>query len=270
MEIVGKLIGPIYGMLAGLFFLANPTHVVAQSDQERGFDIAARSDRSDRGFGDSEVRMTIVSRNNTGEETSRRLLLRTLEVTDESFGNRSLVIFLSPEDVAGTALLTHANILTSDDQWLFLPALGRVTQISSANKTGSFAGSEFSFEDFASQELNKFENRFLREEACDDFQCDVIERIPRYELSGYSRQINWIDQQSFQLRKVEFYDRGGSLLKVLTLNEYREYSGGYWRSHLLSMRNIQTGKSTDLIYDTYEFDVGIVAADMESDALGSD
>lgn len=257
-------------MLASIIILTSPALVRAQSDEEKGFDIAARSDRSDRGFGDSEVRLAIVSRNNAGEQTARQLLLRTLEVTDEDFGDRILVIFESPEDVAGTALLSHSNILTQDDQWLFLPALGRVTQISSANKAGSFAGSEFSFEDFTAQELNKFDNRFIRSEPCDAFICDVVERIPRYEFSGYSRQLSWIDQENFQLRKVEFYGRGGDLLKTLMLTEYREYGGGYWRPHLLSMTNHQTGKSTDLVYETYEFGIGIDQADMESEALGAE
>lgn len=240
----------------------------AQTGANKGFDIAARADRSDRGFGDSQVRMKLVSRNEAGEETERSLILKILENPDENFGDRMLVIFEAPEDVAGTALLSHANVLTADDQWLYLPALGRVTRISSANKSGPFLGSEFSFEDFASQELNKFDYRFLREERCGDFTCDVVERLPLYEFSGYSRQIVWIDQDIFQLRKSEFYDRGGALLKTLILEEYRQYDGAYWRPQILSMQNHRSGKSTDLIYEDYVFNAGFDPAEFESEALG--
>ncbi len=47
--------------------------------------------------------------------------------------------------------------------------------------------------------------------------------------------------------------RRGDLLTSLELAEYREYEGGYWRPHRMSMQNHQTGKSTDLIYSDYRF-----------------
>jgi outer membrane lipoprotein-sorting protein len=88
-------------------------------------------------------------------------------------------------------------------------------------------------------------------------QCDVLERLPKYENSGYSKQVSYVDQQVFQIRKVEFYDRRGDLLKVLELDDYRQYDNGVWRAHRLTMENLQTNKRTDLVYQDYAFDVGI-------------
>ncbi len=229
----------------------------AKTDEEKGLAIAARADRSDSGFGNSRVELEMVLRNRAGKESRRRLALNTLEMPDESVGDRSVIVFDSPADIDGTALLSHAKILDPDDQWLFLPALKRVKRISSVNKSGPFVGSEFAFEDFTSLELNKYDYRFLRSEACGDLTCDVIERTPRYEHSGYTRQVTWIDQEVFQMRKVEFHDRRGDLLKTLVLNDYRVYGDGWWRPHLLAMTNHQTGKSTDLVYSDYEFGVGL-------------
>jgi len=165
------------------------------------------------------------------------------------------VLFATPRDIEGTALLSHAKILDPDDQWLYLPALKRVKRISSSNKSGPFVGSEFAFEDFTAIELNKFDYRYAGEIACGDLTCDVIERTPRYENSGYTKQVSWVDQADFQIRKVEFYDRRGDLLKVLELKEYRNYEG-IWRAHFLSMTNVQTNKQTDLVYGDFSFGVG--------------
>jgi outer membrane lipoprotein-sorting protein len=228
----------------------------ATAAEQRGFEVAARADRSDRGFGDSEVRLDMVLRNSAGKESSRTLEISTLEISDESLGDRSLVVFESPNDIKGTALLSHARILEPDDQWLFLPALKRVKRISSANKSGPFVGSEFAFEDFTALELNKYDYRWLEEETIDGLAMDVVERTPRYENSGYSRQVSWVDQDFSQVRKVEFYDRRGDLLKTLVLSDYREYDG-IWRSHRMMMTNHQTGKSTDLVYGEYAFNVGL-------------
>ena len=229
----------------------------AETAEDKGFAIAARSDRSDRGFIDSVVQLRMVLRNAAGQQTERSLKISTFEIPDEDLGDKSLVLFDSPKDIDGTALLSHAKILDPDDQWLYLPALKRVKRISSKNKSGPFVGSEFAFEDFTALELNKYTYRYMGEETLDGLATDVVERLPRYENSGYSRQVSWIDQDVFQVRKVDFYDRRGDLLKTLTLTDYREYPGGVWRSHRFEMVNHQTGKSTELLYDDYAFKTGL-------------
>ena len=233
----------------------------AATAEERGFDIAARSDRSDTGFAESEVGLRMVLKNAAGQESTRALKIWTLEKPDETVGDKSLVLFDTPRDIEGTALLSHAKILDPDDQWLYLPALKRVKRISSSNKSGPFVGSEFAFEDFTAIELNKFGYRYIGSEVCGDLQCDVVERLPKYENSGYTRQVAWVDQTHYQIRKVEFYDRRGDLLKVLELKDYRQYENGVWRAHLLSMTNVQTNKQTDLVYDEYRFDIGLSESD---------
>ncbi|MEM9706622.1 MAG: outer membrane lipoprotein-sorting protein [Pseudomonadota bacterium] len=224
----------------------------ATPEAQKGYQIAALSDRSDRGFGDSEVEATMVLRNASGQTAERRLTITTLEKADEGVGDKSLVVFESPRDVEGTALLSHAKILSPDDQWLYLPALKRTKRIASANKSGPFVGSEFAFEDFTLIELNKFTYSYQRAEDVNGRMADVIERFPRYERSGYTKQVAWIDQEDRQPRKIEFYDRKGALLKTLTLSDYRQY-GVIWRAHRFEMVNHQTGKETDMVYGDYYF-----------------
>lgn len=238
-----------------------------ETPEEKGFAVAARSDRSDRGFGDSTVSLEMVLRNRAGKEARRTLSVRTLEVADEGLGDLSLVVFASPPDIEGTGLLSHAKILEPDDQWLYLPSLKRVKRISSVNKSGPFVGSELAFEDFTALELGKFDYRHLGEEPCGEWVCDVVERLPRYEHSGYSRLKSWVDREVFQVRRVEYYDRKGAHLKTLTLSDYRRYGEGTWRPHRLSMVNHVNGKSTDLLYSDYRFGLGLTAADFSTGAL---
>jgi outer membrane lipoprotein-sorting protein len=238
----------------------------AEPSANKGFEIAARSDRSDRGFSDSEVELQMILRNAAGQVTTRELQVATFELPDENVGDKSLVLFRTPRDIEGTALLSHAQILEPDNQWLYLPALKRVKRISSANKSGPFVGSEFAFEDFTSLELNKYSYSWLGTEQLGEFTVDVIERKPRYENSGYTRQVARIDQQVFQVREVVFYDRRNALLKTLTLEDYRAYENadggdGIWRPHTMKMVNHQTGKSTDLVYGEYTFNTGLGESD---------
>lgn len=251
------------------FFLTTSAVPSAQAEtpEEKGFTIAARADRSDLGFGDSVSDMKMVLKNAHGQETSRVMKNKILEVPDETLGDKSITVFNSPADIAGTALLSHAKILDPDDQWLYLPALKRIKRISSVNKSGPFVGSEFAFEDFTSLELGKYDYKFIRTEKCGSMTCDVVERYPKYEHSGYTKQISWIDQDVFQARKIEFYDRRGDLLKTLKFSGYKKYEGSIWRAHKLHMRNAQNGKSTDLIYSNYKFKTGLDKNDFQKGVL---
>ncbi|MEM9725616.1 MAG: outer membrane lipoprotein-sorting protein [Pseudomonadota bacterium] len=234
---------------------------------QRGFEIAQKSDRSDNGFGDSAVSAKMILRNAAGKSTEREMTFRTLERENEEVGDKSLVVFQSPRDVRSTALLNHAQILTSDDQWLYLPALKRVKRISSSSKSGPFVGSEFAFEDFTAGELKKFNYEFIGEDTVRDKAVYVVDRFPLYENSGYTRQRSYIDQETYQLRRLEFFDRKSSKLKTLDFLNYKRYAQKFWRAHLFRMVNHQTGKSTDIVYDEYTFGQGLSASDFDQSKL---
>ena len=240
----------------------------AETPEEKGLRISLEGVERDRGFGDSDVTMTMVLRNRHGEESVRHFRTRTLELHDD--GDKSLSTFEMPADVRGTALLTHTHKVGDDDQWLYLPALKRVKRISSSNRSGSFVGSEFSYEDLSSQEVEKYTYRWLRDEPCpgaESLACWVVERFPVDENSGYTRQVLWADQEAYRPWQIFFYDRKDAHLKTLTFADYEVYLDRHWRAHLLSMINHQTGKSTDITFEPFVFAQGLGDRDFDQRAL---
>ena len=190
---------------------------------------------------------------------------RSLEVDGD--GDKTMIIFDQPRDVKGTALLTFSHKIEPDDQWLYLPALKRVKRISSRNKSGPFMGSEFAYEDLASQEVEKYSYRYLKDETLNGQAMFLIERDPVDENSGYRRQLVWIDQAEYRPQKIEFYDRKDSLLKTLEFRGYVQYLDRYWRAREMYMENHQTGKSTLLTWENYEFRVGLQDSDFTTNSL---
>ncbi len=242
-----------------------PGWVQAEDAATRGLQIAREADARDSGFVDFQVDLEMVLRTKSGRESQRALRLKSLEVDGD--GDRSLTIFDSPPDVRGTALLTYTHKTEPDDQWLNLPALGRVKRIASRNKSGPFVGSEFAFEDLSSQEVEKYTYLYVRDEPCGEFACFVIERDPVDPNSGYTRQLSWIDQDAYRLQKVEYYDRKNSHLKTLEFTGYQLYAGKFWRADRMDMFNHQTGKSTALLWRNYQFGVGLSAEDFNRNSL---
>lgn len=242
-----------------------PFTAVSQTPEQRGLEIARQADRKDSGWKDQSASIRMVLKNAHGEETVRENRSRTLEIQGD--GDKSLIVFDNPADVKGTAFLTHAHALKADDQWLYLPALKRVKRISSSNKSGPFMGSEFAYEDIASQEVEKYDYRYLGEELVEGRDCYRLQRIPRYRNSGYKRQIVWLDKEMLQPMKIEFYDRKDQLLKTLSYFGYRQHKGQFWRSDHMLMVNHVTGKSTDLYWRDYQFSLGLNNRDFDKNSL---
>ena len=253
------------GAVSALTMIAAPSW--AETSQEKGLVIAEELDRRDLGWGDSEVAMKMILTNRNGESSTRELRLKSLEVQASGLGDESLTIFDYPRDIKGTAFLSHTKITEPDDQWLYLPALKRVKRISSANKSGPFVGSEFAYEDLLSQEVAKYAYNWLRDERCGELECFVVERVPVYENSGYTRTIVWVDKDEYRPMRIEFYDRRNAHLKTLVYADYRRYLGQYWRAHTQQMDNHQTGKSTTLTFDDYAFQIGLNESDFRSSRL---
>jgi len=128
-------------------------------------------------------------------------------------------------------------------------------------------GSEFSYEDLSSQEVEKYTYKYLRDETIDGRNCFVIERKPAYKHSGYTRLITWLDKEMYQPLKVEFYDRKKSLLKTLISTGYQQYEGQYWRPDRMSVVNHLTKKSTDLLWTDYRFKTGLTERDFDRNSL---
>ena len=238
----------------------------AETPQEQGLRIMTEREARNEGFADSSATMLMTLKNKNGQTSIRRLHSKVLEMKND--GDKSLLLFDSPADLKGTALLTFSHGLKTDDQWIYLPAFKRVKRISSRNKSGPFMASEFAFEDLSSQEIEKYNNTYLRQEVCaENMTCHVIESIPVYQDSGYTKLIRWIDTEEYRIVKTEFYDRKATLLKTLISSQFTRYLNQYWRPAVMTMKNHQTGKITILAMSNYAFRTGLTLRDFNKNAL---
>ncbi len=242
-----------------------PAVAAAETPEEKGLAIIQEADRRDTGWVDSKASMKMILKNKQGEESERSIRLQSLEVDGD--GDKSLSVFDAPKDIKGTAFLSFTHAITADDQWLYLPALKRVKRIASANKSGPFVGSEFAYEDLSSQEVEKYTYKYLRDETLDGRDTFVIEAYPVYENSGYTRQVVWLDKEMYQPLRIDYYDRKNAELKTVVSGDWKQYLDQYWRPGRMEMTNHQTGKSTVLLWDEYEFKTGLTDRDFDRNTL---
>jgi outer membrane lipoprotein-sorting protein len=221
-------------------------------------ELSLKSDALQEGYIDSKAKMKMTLTNRSGRQSFREMKQTRLEGPkgDTSSGDKSLIIFIAPADVAGTALLTHEKLDKDDNQWLFLPSLKRVKRIASKNKSGSFMGSEFAFEDIASQDPTKFTySDTIKTEIIDGKETYIYERYPKDKYSGYTKQVIYTSKD-FLVQKVEYYDRKKKHLKTQTFRGYHQVKG-IWRMGGIEMINHQNKKSSKLEFKDDHIQVGL-------------
>jgi len=237
----------------------------AGTPEEEGYAIAKKADAIFRGYGD-ETASAVLYLINANKDTVVRKT-RSLTLERPNWQDYSLIQFMDPPDVRGTSLLTHQNPSGEDKQWLYLPELRRVKKISSSNKSGSFMGSEFTYEDITSNTLEKFSYKKIGEEKLNGLECFVIEKFPKYKKSGYNKIKMWISKANYLPYRNEFTDRKNSLLKVQTFKNYEKHPGGKYRIGTLIMENLQTGKKSIFTFHDRKLGVGLKESDFTKRSL---
>ena len=245
--------------------LLTATAARAETPEEKGRAIAKEADDRGNGYTDYSSTLTMTLKAKDGKQAVRELRYKALEVPGD--GDKSLTLFDQPKDVEGTTLLTFAHKTADDDIWLFLPALKRVKRIAGNNKSGPFMGSEFSFEDMGSQELEKYQYKYLRDEKFDGQECFVIERLPTDRNSGYAKQEVWIDKAEYRALKINYFSRVGEPLKTYVASGWRKHLDRFWYPDRMEIVNTQTDRSTVLIFKDYKFRNGFSVRDFDQSAL---
>jgi hypothetical protein len=235
----------------------------------RGREIASNVDRNDAGFTDFVVNGQMTLRRPGGSTAQRSFQMNTLEVRNG--GDKRLVVFSQPRDLAGFVSLTFTNSGAPDDQWIYLPAIKRVKRLAARDKTGSFAGSEFSYEDIATWELDNYDYQFVRDEPCGEPKttCHSIANVPKYAYSGYSKLVETIDPRIWQPVRIVYFDKNNRELKRLDFYDYQQFSGKYWRPNRIVMTNLIDKAVSEITWDQYRFKTGLKASDLTASRMES-
>lgn len=202
----------------------------------------------------SEMELTLIKKN--GDKRERKVVSWSI---DEGKDKKTLMFFTYPGDVNGTGFLTwdYDDMSKDDDKWLYLPAMKKTRRISgSSSKTDYFMGTDFTYNDMGSRNIDEDTHTLLREEDRDGQKCWVIESIPVDKREIYSRKVTWIRQDCCVPVYVEFYDKLDKLHRYLTISEISQVQG-YWTKQHMEMKNVQTGHSTIIVLNNPQYDLKV-------------
>ncbi len=224
--------------------------------REYGNQLANYADLYDSGWRDEVLkgRMTLFAA--SGDSVVRSFARMTYESRDRRKGNKIVVKFLQPAEIAGVAALTFENPGSSDDSWLWLPSSKRTRRISGANNTASFQGTEFTYEDLGDVDPTEYDWRFLEEttlkRGSESIPVYKLRARPTYRDTGYSSLVVYINKEHWRHERIEYYDKTQRRLKSRDSSEWQLFHGRFWRAKRVEMTNHLTGKRTLLEIQTHQ------------------
>lgn len=224
--------------------------IVSISFSQTGYDIAKQIDEKQQPK-DMKTNLTMVLTNKKGK--TRTSTLRSITKDDSK---KQIIWFLAPADDKGVAFLKIEHEGDDDEMRLWLPAFNKVRRISSKQKADSFMGSDMSYEDMTSRELNEYTYKLTGSEMIDSTEYYILESTPKPELeSTYSKHIAWVSKSDYLVVKEESYDNSGRLLKVKSL-VYKRLKG-YDVPEEMYVENVQKNHNTSLTFDQIEVDTDV-------------
>lgn len=173
------------------------------------------------------------------------LVVDQYSLRDSQENQRTFLEIKAPASMKGTRFLMIVKDGTVD-QRIYLPSLGKIRRIAGeADGTESFLGTDFSYNDLAYMERNSDLDTYtmLDDKDYNGMHCYVIEAKPKNTKSEYSKTHVWIEKDTKHFIKTEFFDKKGTLVKVIEMSNY-ETIQGISTPMITKMTTLATGTAT--------------------------
>jgi len=183
-------------------------------------------DRDDGDNSISNMKMILIDKN--GKKRVRDLKTYTKDKGEDKL---KLMFFLTPADVKNTGFLTYdyEDSSKDDDQWLYLPELQKVKRIASSDKSSSFMGSDFTYSDMTSRNVEDYTYKIMKEPTIKGHKTWQMLVTPKskktIEETGYTKSIVFIRQDNFVIIQALNYIKAGKKLKYMMVKNLKNIDG---------------------------------------------
>jgi hypothetical protein len=201
-------------------------------------------------FDAMEMTSTLKIIDNKGNVRTRQVSNSTKKFADVT---KTLIKFISPADVKGTAMLIYDYENKDDDMWVYLPSLHKTRRIVSSEKSNSFMGSEFSNSDMSKPNTADFDYKLLGTETINGKVCWKVESKCKTEdikkALKFSRKVSFIEKETYLTQKIEFYNLENKLFKTETMSDYKKFTSGKYFAYKMAIVNHLTNRKSEIIID---------------------
>ncbi|KJS33413.1 MAG: hypothetical protein VR64_01015 [Desulfatitalea sp. BRH_c12] len=161
----------------------------------------------------------------SGDAVSDR---RKVIIKEKTYGGLSRGVFRFTDSMKrGLTFLTIETHGNNNDQYLYVPAIGRPRQVASQDRQNNFEDTDLTNEDLGGLKLDDY--TYLRGKDT------VINERPSFKVTAtakaadarFPRRISWIDQQTFVPLQIKIYNKDNKLARVVVAGDVRALGGIY-------------------------------------------
>ena len=229
-------------IIVSFFLIVN----ILISQEMTGYQLAKMiDDKAQPQSTKSEISMNLINLKKNREKTKEIISI------SKDDGDKMLLFFKKPKRDKGVGFLKIESG-DGDKISLFIPKLKKIRRISSSNQSDSFMGSDLSFEDMLSRDLDDFSYNLIDSE---DDSIYLLESISKDKDSEYSRHLSWVTKNGLLIIKEYSFDKENQLLKekIFEHVQIKDYN----LVSKISVTNIQEEHSTILEINNLEVDSNI-------------
>ena len=176
---------------------------------------------------------------------------RTLEafVRQEGTASQILLHIVSPAFLSQMKFLSDRDEKGRESKWL--KTSSGVRRLSEGNRTEPLFDSDFTVEDLSEIYPDDFDLALLGDKQAGPYLCDLIEAVPRFAGSSYSKKWIYVEKDTGILCAVDFFGRDDQPVKRYRLLEVQTVAGNTY-PFSCRMEGVSDGTFTELEFPRIE------------------
>ena len=190
-------------------------------------------------------KQTMIMIDRDGLRDTRKLLRYSRVEADGSID--FMLVFVSPLEVKGVAMLARRNPAGKITKSVYLPALGQqLIEGEEQGEDSSFLGSDFAVENLTGDILKNFFYVRRQDEkigGLDYFVVDVYRSMEDARQKNILRR-HYIRRDNYFITETDYYDRHGRVYKKQTSHDLKHLEGQMWRANMILMDNLRDQHKT--------------------------
>jgi outer membrane lipoprotein-sorting protein len=167
----------------------------------------------------------------------------------------AIIYVTEPARDKGTVTLKRKK-----EVWNWIPSAQKVIKIPPSMMLQSWMGSDFTNDDLVKESsvINDYEHKILREENYENYDCYVIQSIPKPEAGVvWGKLLTWVSKKEYFQLKVEFYDEDDYLIKKYLGMDIKKLGGRMIPTHWEMVPEDRPDEKTEFDYLDIKFNIDL-------------
>jgi hypothetical protein len=190
-------------------------------------------------------RLDLVIRDRSGQER-RRTFHTVNKIIDDRL--HSIGRLVAPEYLRGMTVMVIEAEGQRHDAFVYLPSLGRVRRVTTAQRGDAFLGSDLTYEDFERQHVDDYELSFAPSGSVEGEPCHVVRGRPKRRFT-YEYADFFVARSDAAILESRYYKRGADApyRVIASPRASMTNGGGHVLPKRILVRNLVRKTSTEVV-----------------------